>query len=380
MKNFVIDSSPNTMAFPLVTKNQTAGLWCDSLDFKGVLRAIGDLQTDIEHVTGQRPHIFNEDIADTYPLIIGTLGKSALIDELASSGKLDVHDLRGKWESFVITTIDNPKPGIKQALVIAGSDKRGTIYGIYELSEQLGVSPWYWWADVPVKKRSEAYIIPGRYASGEPAVKYRGIFLNDEWPCLGRWTEEKFGGMNSEFYTKVFELLLRLRANYLWPAMWNSAFNEDDAENPRLADEYGIVMGTSHHEPMMRAHKEWTKRREQYGNGQWNYATNKEALKVFFREGISRNKKYENLITIGMRGDGDEGMVTTGSLESDIKLLESIMADQREIIADEMKTDPAAVPQLWALFTEVKKFYEAGLRVPDDVTLLWTDDNNGMLR
>jgi hypothetical protein len=367
-------------AFPLVSKNQTAGIWCDSLDYKGVLRAIGDLQTDIERVTGKRPQISNEDVADSHPVIIGTLGKNTFIDGLARSGKLDAHDLKGKWESFVITTINNPKPGIKQALVIAGSDKRGAIYGIYELSEQLGVSPWYWWADVPVKKRDEAYIIPGRYASGEPAVKYRGIFLNDEWPCLGRWTEEKFGGMNSKFYTKVFELLLRLRANYLWPAMWNSAFNEDDPENPRLADEYGIVMGTSHHEPMMRAHKEWTKRRDQYGNGQWNYATNKEALKVFFREGISRNKKYENLITIGMRGDGDEGMTTTGSLESDIKLLEGIMADQRDIIADEMKTDPATVPQLWALFTEVKKYYDAGLRVPDDVTLLWTDDNNGMLR
>ena len=367
-------------AFPLISANQTAGIWCDSLDYKGVLRAIVDLQADIERVTGKRPQISNEDAADAYPVIIGTLGKSAFIDGLASSGKLDVHDLKGKWESFVITNIDNPMPGIKQALVIAGSDKRGAIYGIYELSEQLGVSPWYWWADVPVKKRDEAYIIPGRYASGEPAVKYRGIFLNDEWPCLGRWTEEKFGGMNSKFYTKVFELLLRLRANYLWPAMWNSAFNEDDTDNPHLADEYGIVMGTSHHEPMMRAHKEWTKCRDQYGNGQWNYATNKEALKVFFREGISRNKKYENLITIGMRGDGDEGMATTGNLESDIKLLEGIMADQREIITDEMKTDPANVPQLWALFTEVQKFYEAGLRVPDDVTLLWTDDNNGMLR
>ena len=376
----LVSSKSINHAFPLVSEDQTAGLWCDSLDYKGVLRAICDLQTDIEHVTGKKPQIFNKDAVEAYPVIIGTLGKSTIIDAFVDSEKLDVRDLLGKWESFVITIIDNPKPGIKQALVIAGSDKRGTIYGIYELSEQLGVSPWTWWADVPVKKRSEAYVIPGRYVSGEPAVKYRGIFLNDEWPCLGRWTEEKFVGMNSKFYTKVFELLLRLRANYLWPAMWNSAFNEDDPENPRLADEYGIVMGTSHHEPMMRAHKEWTKRKELYGNGQWNYATNKEALKVFFREGILRNKDYENLITIGMRGDGDEGMVTTGSLESDIKLLEGIMADQREIIADEMKTDPATVPQLWALFTEVKKYYEAGLRVPDDVTLLWTDDNNGMLR
>ena len=379
--DFVIEKPSTNKDFPVVSaEGSPSVISYDNSDYPGVIRAIHDLQNDIESVTDKRLLLLTNNETSKFEIIIGTLGKSKLIDKLVSSKKLDVNDLKGKWESFVITTIDNPKPGIKQALMIAGSDKRGTIYGIYELSEQLGVSPWYWWADVPVRKRASAFIKSGYYASGEPKVKYRGIFLNDEWPCLGRWTEEKFGGMNSQFYTKVFELLLRLRANYLWPAMWNNAFNEDDPENPRLADEYGIVMGTSHHEPMMRAHKEWTKRKEQYGNGQWNYATNKEALKVFFREGISRNKKYENLITIGMRGDGDEGMVTTGSLESDIKLLEGIMADQREIIAEEMKTDPATVPQLWALFTEVKKFYEAGLRVPDDVTLLWTDDNNGMLR
>lgn len=252
------------------------------------------------------------------PIIVGTLGKSAAIDQLVAASRLDVTDLRGKWESFVIATVPAPLPGVKQALVIAGSDKRGTIYGIYELSEQLGVSPWYWWADVPVKKRTQAYVLPGRFGSGEPVVRYRGIFLNDEAPCLTGWTDEKFGGMNSNFYTKVFELLLRLRANYLWPAMWDNAFNEDDSENPRLADEYGIVMGTSHHEPMMRAHKEWTRRKSQYGNGEWNYATNAAALKKFFREGIARNKPYENLVTIGMRGDGDVGMATTGSMQSDI--------------------------------------------------------------
>ncbi len=166
---------------------------------------------------------------------------------------------------------------------------------------------------MPAKRRTAAYIRPGIHASGEPVVRYRGIFLNDEAPCLTGWAKEKFGGLNSKFYTQVFELLLRLRANYLWPAMWDNAFNEDDPDNPRLADEYGIVMGTSHHEPMMRAHKEWTTRREQYGNGQWNYATNAEALQRFFREGIARNKDYENLVTVGMRGDGDEGMVSTGS-------------------------------------------------------------------
>ncbi len=341
---------------------------------------VRDLATDVEAVTGQRPTIIHEQPATREVVLVGTLGRSSLIDRLVAGGRVDVADLRGKWESFVITAVANPFPGVERALVIVGSDKRGTIYGAYELSEQLGVSPWYWWADVPPQKRKEAYVTPGRFASGEPVVRYRGIFLNDEAPCLTGWAAEKFGGLNSRFYSRVFELLLRLRANYLWPAMWNNAFNEDDPLNPQLADEYGIVMGTSHHEPMMRAHKEWTKRREQYGNGKWNYATNAKALQRFFREGIARNKAYDNLVTVGMRGDGDEGMVSTGSIQSDILQLEQIFADQRRILAEEMQVDPATVPQVWALFTEVQKFYEAGLRPPDDVTLLWTDDNTGNLR
>lgn len=379
-ETFVVSDAPSSAAFPLVAGEGAAPLWYDAGDWPGVLRAIGDLQADVERVTSRKPTASATRPGGTDLVLIGTLGKNAAIDALIASGKLDASDLRGKWESFVITTVEQPMPGVDRALVIAGSDKRGTVYGIYELSEQLGVSPWYWWADVPPKKRAAAYVLPGRYASGEPVVRYRGIFLNDEAPCLTGWAKEKFGGLNSEFYTKVFELLLRLRANYLWPAMWDNAFNEDDPLSPKLADEYGIVMGTSHHEPMMRAHKEWTTRRGQYGNAKWNYATNGEAVQRFFREGIARNKAYENLVTIGMRGDGDEGMTSTGSLDSDLKLIERIFTDQRRILAEELKTDPAQVPQLWALFTEVQKFYEAGLRPPDDVTLLWTDDNTGNLR
>jgi hypothetical protein len=376
----VVDTAPSADAFPLVTASGGAPLWYDAADWPGVVRAVGDLQVDIERVTSRKPAASSERPSASAVVIVGTLGKSAAIDALVAAGKLDASDLRGKWESFVITTVAQPLPGVDRALVIAGSDKRGTIYGIYELSEQLGVSPWYWWADVPPKKRAAVYILPGRYASGEPVVRYRGIFLNDERPCLTGWAKEKFGGLNSKFYTKVFELLLRLRGNYLWPAMWDNAFNEDDPENPRLADEYGIVMGTSHHEPMMRAHQEWTSRREQYGNAQWNYATNSEALQRFFREGIARNKSYENLVTVGMRGDGDVGMASTGGIESDIALLQRIFMDQRRILAEETKIDPAKIPQVWVLFTEVLRFYEYGLRPPEDVTLMLTDDNVGNLR
>jgi hypothetical protein len=299
---------------------------------------------------------------------------------LVEAGKIDAEVIAGKWECFVITTVDNPLPGIDQALVIAGSDKRGTIFGIYEISEQVGVSPWYWWADVPSKHHENLLIKAGTYVQGPPVVKYRGIFINDEEPCFGPWAREKFGSINSKMYSHMFELLLRLRANFLWPAMWGKAFNEDDPLNPELADEYGIVMGTSHHEPMIRAQQEWTKHHNQYGNGQWNYSINEEGLKKFWIEGIVRNKNYENLVTVGMRGDGDIAMPEAGGLEANKKLLEKIITDQRQILADHMNPDVTKIPQLWALFTEVQQYYDAGLKLPEDVTLLFCDDNVGDLR
>lgn len=378
-KDFVSEtSSPG--AFPVVSSGQPSPLCYDNDDQKGVIRAIGDLQLDIERVTGKKPQLSPGRADFERPIIIGTLNHSKLIDGLVTSGKLDVADLKGKRESFVIAAVEKPMPGVNQALIIAGSDKRGTIYGIYELSEQLGVSPWYWWADVPTKKRAEVYVLAGRYASGEPAVKYRGIFINDENPCLGPWAVEKFGGVNSKMYAHMFELILRLRGNYLWPAMWGKAFSEDDPENPRLADEYGIVMGTSHHEPMIRAQAEWTAHRSDFGNGQWNYATNEEGLKKFWEEGIKRNKDFENIVTIGMRGDGDEPMIRGGDMDANVKLLERIVEDQRKIIADIINPDVTRVPQLWALYKEVENYYASGMRVPDDVTLLWCDDNWGNIR
>ena len=267
-------------------------------------------------------------------------------------------------------------PGVRRALVIAGSDKRGTIFGIYDLSEQIGVSPWVWWADVRVTHRDALYVEAGRWVQPEPAVKYRGIFLNDEAPSLTNWVNEKFGGFNAPFYTHVFELLLRLKANYLWPAMWNSAFNEDDPQNPILADEYGIVMGTSHHEPMLRAQQEW----KRHGSGAWDYGSNAAVLDDFWRKGVTRNKDLESTITIGMRGDGDMPM----SEGENIQLLEKIVAEQRGMIAEVAKQPGpqklSADPQVWALYKEVQTYYDKGMRVPDDVTLLWCDDNWGNLR
>ena len=301
--------------------------------------------------------------------------------------------ITGKWETFIIQIVKNPFKGVKKALVIAGSDKRGTIYGIYELSRQIGVSPWYWWADVPVIKKESLFVKPFTYFDGPPSVKYRGIFLNDEAPDLTNWIRAKYGlvvqsdnppvpqgvaNYGREFYTKLFELMLRLKANYLWPAMWNNAFNEDDPENPRLADEYGIVMGNSHQEPMLRAQKEWDRRyRRTIGN--WNYAKYPDTLESFWREGIRRNSKYESIITIGLRGADDTPMSPEGP-EANMKLLEKIVNVQRNIIAEEINPDVTKVPQLWCLYKEVQEYYNAGMRVPDDVTLLWAEDNWGNIR
>jgi len=377
----VVEKPEKDLDFPVVTDSHPAASLCyDTNDYKGVMRAIGDLQSDIEKVTGVTPQMVNEGTFADFEIVIGTMGKCRLLDRLTSSHKLDLKDLKGKWESFIIETVQDPRPGVKQCLVIVGSDKRGTIYGVYELSRQLGVSPWYWWADVPVKKHSSAYVLAGRYTSGEPKVRYRGIFINDEAPCFTGWSDEKYGGRNSEMYSRMFELLLRLRANYLWPAMWSSAFNEDDPENARLADEYGIVMGTSHHEPMLRSKVEWDRHKVDFGNGQWNYITNKQGILDFWRQGLERNKHFESILTMGMRGDGDEPMPDAGSAQKNFKVLQDIMADQRRIIKEVTGKPASKTPQIWALYSEVLEYFDLGMKVPDDMIILLCDDNWGDVR
>jgi hypothetical protein len=378
-------------AFPIAAAKTVAPIYTDTADWPGVARAASDLRADIGRVTGTEPALIHDATAPgKQAIIVGTIGRSALVDRLIREGKLDASGVVGKWEAFIIQVVARPLPGVTSALVIAGSDKRGAIYGIYDLSEQIGVSPWYFWADVPVVHRDALYVLPERHVEGPPAVTYRGIFLNDEAPALSGWVQEKFGmapvknrpdhpadvvNMGHEFYAKVFELILRLKGNYLWPAMWNNAFNEDDPQNPKLADEFGIVMGNSHHEPMLRAQKEWTR----HGQGPWDYSKNADVLRAFWTEGIRRNRDFESIITIGMRGDGDMPMAGT-SIEANIKLMEQIVSDQRRIIGEQMNADVTKVPQLWALYKEVQEYYEKGMRVPDDVTLLWCDDNWGNIR
>ncbi len=368
-----ISSEIKAGSFALSSSGSSAPICVNSHDFPGVIRAARELAKDVERVTKAKPLLFGDTIPSSKEIVlIGTIGKNPLIDKLVSEKKINVDGVSGKWEAFLLQVINNPFEGIDRALVIAGSDKRGTIFGIYDLSSQIGVSPWYWWADVPVRRQPNLYVLPGKHTQGEPAVKYRGIFINDEAPALSGWAAEKFGGFNSAFYDHVFELILRLKGNYLWPAMWGKSFFDDDTLNFKLADEYGVVIGTSHHEPMMRAQEEW----HRYGSGPWNYDKNQNILRDFWTKGIERMNSYESIVTIGMRGDGDMPM-TVGS---NIDLLERIVKDQREILGKVTGRDAATIPQDWALYKEVQDYYDKGMRVPDDVTLLLCDDNWGNIR
>lgn len=361
----------NDGGFALVRGGEARPVLYDEQEDAGVLRAIRDLQSDLQKVTGIMPGVIHAADAPEM-LVIGSIENSRWIKRLLAEGKLNGEELAGKREKYIITTIRDPFPGVEEALVIAGSDKRGTIYGTYELSEQIGVSPWYYWADVPVERRESIYVKRGTYTDGEPAVRYRGIFLNDEAPALSGWAYHTFGGFNHQFYEKVFELILRLKGNFLWPAMWGNAFYDDDPVNGRLADEMGIVIGTSHHEPLGRAHDEWRR----HGSGTWNYQTNAPVLRDFWKGGMERMKGFETIVTVGMRGDGDEPM----SEESNIALLEEIIGSQRKIISEVTGEKAEQTPQVWALYKEVQDYYDHGMRVPDDITLLLCDDNWGNVR
>lgn len=368
-------------AFTLFASDRAASIWVSDQDHAGVIRVAEDLQADIERVSGMKPSLTkgSEAPSDSTVVIVGTLGKSPLIDTLVDAGKLDVSSLTGKWEMFLMQTVEAPMAGVEKALVIAGSDKRGAIYGVYELSEQMGVSPWYDLADVPPAKKTELHVLPGVHTLGEPAVKYRGLFINDENPGLLDWYIATYGnstpGFNSKFYVRVFELILRLKGNYMWPAMWGKSFNADDPENPRLADEYGVVMGTSHHEPLTRSEQEW------YDTGhtaeQWRYdqESNAAELRAFWTGGIERMGERETLVTVGMRGSGDVPNPSSG-----IPLMERIVTDQRNILTTVTGKPANQIPQVWTLYKEVQTYYDEGMEVPDDITLMFADDNWGNIR
>ena len=364
-------------ALAIAKGGQVLNIVYDANDDEGVRMAIESLQADFKAVTGVAPALHPSPSTlhsspSTQSIIIGTL-QSQLIQQLLKAGKIQKKDIQGKTEKYLLQIVDKPMAGVSQALVIAGSDKRGAIYGIFELSRQMGVSPWYWFADVPVVHQDNIYIKKGVYTDGEPKVRYRGIFINDEHPSFYQWAQQHFGGVNSKCYRHIFELLQRLKANFMWPAMWYNAFYDDDPENGPLADKMGIVMGTSHHEPLALAQQDWKRRK---GHGKWSFMTNKDEMLDFWRGGVERAKGWETMYTVGMRGDGDEAMEDKGS----IKLMEEIVAAQRKLIADVTGKKASEVPQVWALYKEVQDYYDQGMQVPDDVTLLLCDDNWGNVR
>jgi len=372
-------------SFPLISKGRPATLLVEAATANSaVVYASMSFAEDLRRVSGRAPaQITNYREASGDLIIAGIVGESAALEELVRTGRIDVADLAGQWEAYRQIIVDKPFPNVPRALVIAGSDRRGAVFGLYDISEKIGVSPWHWFADVPVSRQDEVHLTAGSHRD-QPKVRYRGFFINDEAPAFTTWAAKHFGGANSKLYAHVFELLLRMKGNYLWPAMWAPrAFNDDDPQNMVLADAMGVVMGTSHHEPMTRAQNEWHRNKEQgVTGGKWNFTTNGENLRKFWRGGIERMMSkgdgvgYEALITVGMRGDGDEPMSETTATQ----LLESIVATQRDIIRDVTGRPADQQPQVWALYKEVQDYYDHGMKVPDDVTLLFADDNWGQVR
>ncbi|KAJ1323846.1 glycosyl hydrolase 115 family protein [Microdochium nivale] len=367
--------------FKLADSTVAPAIWVAANDIVGVERTARDVAVDFGRIVGVNGTVrivsasggTNSSTAAAPVIIAGTIGHSTLIDDLVSRGALDVSAVKGKWESYTTRVLRSPAPGVEWALVIAGSDRRGTIYGLYDLSEQMGVSPWHYWADVPYKTKPAGVFVPAGTAKvqGPPSVKYRGFFINDESPALSGWVAANFGPkFNSDFYKLVLELCLRLKGNYLWPAMWGKSFYVDDAKNGQLAHDYGVIMGTSHHEPMARSETE----QKNNVQGGWDWGSNRQAVIKFFQDGISRAKNWDTMWTVGMRGSGDVASPTLTAPQ-----LEDLIGVQQGLLKDGLGKPAEQIPQTWVLYKEVSEYYATGLAVPDTVTLLWTDDNSGNL-
>jgi hypothetical protein len=377
--------------FDVVTQGAAVDIYVDAGDLPTVIRAVGDLQADVERVSNVKPAIRNAPSGlSSRAILVGTLGHSPLIDTLVSQGKLNVEGVSGKWESFVVQAVDAPAEGVERALVIAGSDRRGTVYGIYDLSQAMGVSPWYWWADVAPLKSDKVTVDGTLRKQGEPSVKYRGMFINDE-ENFAAWSARKIDAGKKpgpETYKKVFELLLRLKANFLWPAMHpvSQSFNQY-SENAENAELYGIVMGSSHPEMLLRANvQEWEPfARSRASGGRtpvYDYSVNPEVLREYWDTRVEENGKYENGYSIGMRGIHDSGLVAANASgnAAKINLLETIFKDQRAILANRVNPDLSKVLQVFTPYKEVLSLYNAGLDVPEDATILWAEDNHGYVR
>lgn len=365
----------------------SASICWDSSDYKVVSIAAEMLAEDIERVTGSRPLSKDtgnlSDLPQGSVLVAGTIGQSAIIDELIKDKYIDVDDVKGQWESYLRVLVDHPDHD-GQMLVIAGSDRRGTAYGLTTLSEEIGVSPWYFWADVTPQKRQELKISGKRYVQKSPSVQYRGIFINDErFGGWAHWVEETFdkesGQVGPKVYEKVFELLLRLKGNLLWPAMHNGskAFNANP-ENARLADDYAIVMGSSHCEQMLRNNEDEWKNAGIYGD--FNYLTNRKTMQDYWEERVRTNGQYESIWTLGLRGVHDYPMEGANTTAERTRLMQEAIDDQRDMLQRNIDRPLEEIPQVLCTYEEVLDAYHSGLEIPDDVTLLWSDDKHGYTR
>lgn len=379
----VHEKSPETKyAFTLASPRQTAAILYDASDAAVVKRAAELFAADVEAVTGRRPQVTSA-TGETGPaVIVGTVGGSALIRRLSEAGKIDTAPLEGAWERYLIQTVANPLPGIRKALVIAGSDRRGAAYGLFTLSELIGVSPWYWWADVPVKKHAALHVDAPPTYSQTPSVRYRGIFLNDEDWGLTPWASQTFeperGNIGPRTYAKVCELLLRLKANYLAPAMHpvSTSFNQIP-ENKLVADTFAIVMGSTHCEPLLlNTASEW----DTQTMGPWNYDKNKEGINRVLTQRVRENSPYENVYTLALRGLHDGAMSTTLPMPEKVRMLQQALLDQRQILAENIDRPVETVPQAFTPYKEVLEIYSNGLELPDDVTIVWPDDNYGYMK
>ena len=379
----VHEKCPETKyAFTLASPRQTAAILYDASDAAVVKRAAELFAADVEAVTGRRPQVTSA-TGETGPaVIVGTVGGSALIRRLSEAGKIDTAPLEGAWERYLIQTVANPLPGIRKALVIAGSDRRGAAYGLFPLSELIGVSPWYWWADVPVKKHAALHVDAPPTYSQTPSVRYRGIFLNDEDWGLTPWASQTFeperGNIGPRTYAKVCELLLRLKANYLAPAMHpvSTSFNQIP-ENKLVADTFAIVMGSTHCEPLLlNTASEWDTKTM----GPWNYDKNKEGINRVLTQRVRENSPYENVYTLALRGLHDGAMSTTLPMHEKVRMLQQALLDQRRILAENIDRPVETVPQAFTPYKEVLEIYSNGLELPDDITIVWPDDNYGYMK
>lgn len=381
---FRIEASENNgiHKFNLVNNNDVVSICYDASDFPVVGKTVSLFANDVYNVTGVLPKIYNNKVNGKNVIIVGTIQRSKLIKDLVEKGKIDISFIENSWERYMIKTIDKPYPGVEKALVIAGSDRRGTAYGLLSLSEKIGVSPWYWWADVPIQKQKKLIISVSDFISQSPSVKYRGIFLNDEDWGLTPWASKTFekerGNIGPKTYSRIFELLLRLRANYLAPAMHpvSTAFNQIP-ENKMVADTFAIVMGSTHCEPLLlNTASEWDKKTM----GEWNYDRNKNGIYNILSKRVAENAPYENVYTLALRGLHDAAMGVGMPMEKKVKLLENALDDQRKILTEHIHKPIDSIPQVFTPYKEVLEIYSNGLKLPDDVTIVWPDDNYGYFK